>query len=68
MDIEATQTNTLKRDSILEKARLSYSKKTSLRKLNLVIDFTQHMLEKDFIPNTMYMVLTKAIEFVEEFF
>lgn len=67
MDIEYTQTNATKRDSIVEKAQLN-SKKTSLRKLHLVIDFTQQMLEKDFNPNTLYMVLSKAIEFVEEFF
>lgn len=67
MDIEFSQTNATKRDSIIEKAKIS-SKKTSLRKLHLVIDFSQQMLEKDFIPNTLYMVLSKAIEFVEEFF
>lgn len=67
MDIEEAQTNAVKRESIIEKAKLA-SKKTSLRKLHLVVDFTQQMLEKDFIPNTLYMVLSKAIEFVEEFF
>ena len=67
MDIEYHNTNATKRDTILEKAQVS-SKKTSLRKLHLVLDFTQHMLEKDFNPNTLHMVLSKSIEFVEEFF
>ena len=67
MDIEDTQTNAFKRNSIIEKANLS-NKKTSLRKLHLVVDFTQHMLEKDFTPNTVHMVLSKTVEFVEEFF
>lgn len=69
MDIENsnTQATTFRRDLVLEKYREN-SKKTSLRKLHLVLDFTQNMMEKDFNPNTIYVVLSKAIDFVEEFF
>lgn len=69
MDIENTNTQiiTFRRDQVLEKYREN-SKKTSLRKLHLVLDFTQNMMEKDFNPNTIYVVLTRAIEFIEEFF
>lgn len=68
MDIEVGQPTKLSfRDGLVEKYREN-SKKTSLRKLHLVIDFSQVMLDKDFNPNIIYMVLTKAIEFVTEFF
>lgn len=67
MDIENGQSNAVKRALVFDKYKEN-CKKTSLRKLHLVLDFTQIMLEKDFIPNTIYMVLSKAIDFVEEFF
>lgn len=68
MDIERPSYNNMeKRDSIMEKYNVNY-KKTSLRKLHLVIDFSKNTLDKDFQPNIIYMVLSKAIDFVQEFF
>jgi Ssl1-like len=55
------------REMILRKHQRA-SMKTSLRKLHLVIDFSQIMLDPDFLPNTIFMVLGKCIEFVQEFF
>lgn len=72
MDLESVNGVSLssrfgQREMILEK-QSRVSTKTSLRKLHLVIDFSQIMLDPDFIPNTVFMVLGKCIEFVQEFF
>lgn len=67
MDIEiATPAKT--RMDPLEKSPKETANKTSLRKMHLVIDFSQIMLEKDFFPNTIHMVLSKTTDFIQEFF
>jgi hypothetical protein len=65
MDI--VQSNLEKRDEMIEKYKANHNK-TSLRKVHLVLDYSKNMLDRDFLPNTIYMVLTKAIEYVQEFF
>lgn len=65
MDIE--QSNLERRDEVLEKHKASHNK-TSLRKLHLVLDYSKNMLDRDFLPTVVYMVLSKAIDFVQEFF
>lgn len=72
MDLESVAgvavTTTLGQRELILQKHIKASMKTSLRKLHLVIDFSQIMLDPDFLPNTIFMVLGKCIDFVQEFF
>lgn len=71
MDIEYQKASTASgavRSSNTAEAKKEGVTKTSLRKLHLVIEFSQIMLERDYPPNTIHNVLSKCIGFVEEFF
>lgn len=68
MDLEPITSSTGElRKSGHPEERVQRPKKTSLRKLHLIIDFSQVMLEKDFPPSLIHAVLVRAIEFVQEF-